>query len=673
MRPTLLALALVACSGSPSTDLNADPRAEDPGRVTARRLNRSEYNRTVRDLLFTDLRPADSFPPDDFAHGWDHMADALTLSPLHLELYEQAADALIAQELRNPIVPEGTWFFDANDPELVATTGAAGSTGYMLWSNGSLVGTARLDHPGTYTFTASLAATQAGPDLARAALTIDGANVATFEVTGERRYAEYTTEVELTAGAHTVGVAFLNDYYNPELGEDRNLLVERFQLDGPFGTPDEPTAARSLYYTCAPDSGASCRADILRGFARRAWRRPPSADGLSMLTGLTEGAIALGADPEEAVHTGIKAALLSPRFLFRLELGDDPTAAVSRPLDPYELASRLSYFLWRSMPDEELFELAASEQLLEPEILEQQTRRMLADPRATSLIDDLAGQWLYLRAVDDIEPDYATFPDFDGALRDDMRAELDHFVAEIVLEDRSMLDLLTEEQTWVSARLAEHYGVAPPIEHDQDLGPVYLDEQGRAGLLGKAGLLTALSFPTRTSPVKRGQWVMAHLLCEDPPPAPAEVEGLPEHEGEPLSLRERMERHREDPACATCHKVMDPIGFSMENFDAVGAFRTHNVDGTQIDPSGSWPGGPSFADSADLSFALAEDPRVASCMVRNVFAYALARPAGIEDIPYLDRIDHAFEEGEHRFATLAVSIVLSEPFRRTRGEPEVTP
>ncbi len=443
--------------------------------------------------------------------------------------------------------------------------------------------------------------------------------------------------------------------------------MESIRLVGPLDLEGEPTAARARYYPCEPEDGPACRADILRRFADRAWRRPADDDGLAMLTTLTEGAIDLGATPEEAVHVGIKAALLSPRFVFRLELGPDPAAA--RALDDYEVASRLSYFLWRSMPDDRLFALAADGALSDPAVLDAEVARMLADPRAGTLVTDLAGQWLHLRAVDDIEPDYATFPTFDDALRASMREELDRFVGGVILEDRPMLELLTEEQTWIDPRLAAHYGVPAPAD---GFAPAYVPDQGRVGLLGKAGLLAALSYPTRTSPVKRGHWVMANLLCETPPPAPAAVEGLPPEEGAPTSLRERMERHRADPACATCHKVMDPIGFSLERFDAIGAFRTHDVDGTEIDPSGTWPGGPRFEDGGDLSFALAEDPRVSACMVRNVYAYALARPPGVDDIPYLDAITAEFQAGDHRFSALAAAIVRSEPFRAQAGATEVT-
>jgi hypothetical protein len=668
MRNAVLALALAACAPAPQADL--PPLAErvaDPGRVTARRLNRSEYDNTVRDLLSTALRPSASFPPDDTAHGWGHMADALSLSPLHLELYEQAADALIEAELTNPVVPPRAWAFHGTDEGLVATGGAAFSDFFMLWTNGSLTTVVHVPHAGRYRLAARLGATQGGPDLARAALLVGGRRVREVEVSGEQVFADHAVEVELAAGPTTIGVSFLNDFWDPDAGEDRNLLIESFRLDGPFGLVGEPTEARRRFYPCDPEDGPACRAEIVRGFAAQAWRRPPDPEGLALLTRVTEGAIAREATAEQAVHAGIKAALLSPRFVFRLEPDPDPASPTARPLDGYELASRLSYFLWRSMPDDRLFALAADGALTNPDTLEAEARRMLADPKARALVDDLAGQWLYLRAVDDIEPDYATFPTFDDDLRASMRRELDLFVEDILLGDRSMLDLLTEERTFVDARLAAHYGVRAP---DSGFGPAFMPDQGRVGLLGKAGLLAALSFPTRTSPVKRGQWVMAHLLCEAPPPAPAEVEGLPDAEGPPLSLRERMERHRQDPACATCHRVMDPIGFSLERFDAIGAFRTRDVDGTEIDPSGTWPGGPHFADGADLSFALAEDPRVASCMVRNVFAYALGRPPGVPDIPYLDAIAADAAAADHRFAALAAAIVRSEPFRFKRGEPQ---
>ena len=358
--------------------------------------------------------------------------------------------------------------------------------------------------------------------------------------------------------------------------------------------------------------------------------------------------------------------LVSPRFLFRLELDPDPTAETSRPLDGYEMASRLSYFLWRTTPDDELLALAADDELQDDEVLQAQVERMLADPRADTVVTEYAGQWLAIRAIDDVEPDYALFPGFDDELRVSMRGEMEAFAGDILLSDRSMLELLTAEQTWVDRRLAEHYGVAPPSR--DGFVKVDVPSHPRPGLFGKAGLLTALSFPKRTSPVKRGQWVMANLLCEAPPPAPAAVEGLDEEGTEGLTLREKMQKHREDPACATCHRVMDPIGFSMENYDAVGAWRTADAEGYTIDASGSWPGGPTFADAGELASALARDPRVPDCMAQTTFAYALGRPATIEDRPYLEGVQERFAQRGYRFEALATAIVLSEPFRTQRGE-----
>lgn len=675
---TITLLAAVQLGASCATDPadrdvirpTAPDRVEDPGRVTVRRLNSTEYNNTVRDLLFTELRPADLFPTDDVAGGWDHMGDALTVSPLHVEMYEQAAQQLVATELSNPAVEPATYFYEGESDEVEGTTGAAYADFYNLWSRGSLTAVVTVANDGTYALTASLGATQGGPDLAQAALQVDGFDAAIVDVTGEREFNRYSTEVTLTRGVHTIGVAFLNDFYDPDLGEDRNLLVDWFELEGPTDAVGEPSLARTTYYTCDPavDGEESCATEVLTGFATKAWRRPPDADGLAMLTGLYELARDEGADWEQAVATGLEATLLSSRFLFRPELDDAPTSPDARALDGYELASRLSYFLWRTMPDDRLMALADDGTLLVDDVLEAEVRRMLEDPRRVDFVDDFTGQWLNIRAISNVEPDYALFPAFDDALRQSMQGEVAHFAADIFLNDRPMLDLLTSDETWVDARLAEHYGIEPPS--GRGFSKVVVDNHPRVGLMGKAGLLTSLSFPKRTSPVKRGQWVMDNLLCEAPPPAPAAVEGLPE-DSEGKSLRERMAQHRTDPACATCHRVMDPIGFSMEKYDAVGAWRDTYQDGSEIETSDSWPGGPEFADAEDLSYALAEDSRVPRCMVQKAFSFALARPAGIEDLPYLNRIETDFAAGEYRFSDLAVAIALSEPFRYRRGEPEV--
>jgi len=676
---------LVACAvGAASCQTSTEPAPDDPGdvtqvwperparmpdagRVTLKRLNNVEYDNTVRDLLFTERRPSQNFPPDELAHGWDHMADAQTISPLHIEMYLQAASDLVRAELASPVVPDQSWFFEGEE-DLVASTGGATGQYWNLWSNGTAETTVSVPHDGLYTLAAGLAATQGGPDLARAALVIDGVTVDEVDVTGDREVNTYSAQVELTSGVHTVGVAFLNDYYEPDVA-DRNLLVDWVELSGPIGVSGEPTRARATYYTCQPSDqdDQACALEILEGFATRAWRRPLTSEGKTFLRDLYARAKEADATWEEAVHTGAIGVLVSPRFLFRLELDPDPTAATSRPLDDYELASRLSYFLWRTLPDQELLDLAARGELQDDAVLREQVERMLDDPRAQTVVTEYAGQWLGIRAIADVEPDYALFPGFDEPLREGMHLEMEAFAQDILLSDRSMLDLLTAQETYVTPRLAEHYGVAHP--GGGDLAPVVIDSHPRVGLFGKAGLLTALSFPKRTSPVKRGHWVMANLLCEAPPPAPANVEGLDEEGTEGLTLREKMQKHREDPACATCHRVMDPIGFSMENYDAVGAWRTEDLDGYSIDASGTWPGGPEFSDAEDLALALAQNPRVPSCMAQTTFAYALGRPAGIEDLPYLDGIKADFAASDHRFEALATAIVLSEPFRTRRGEP----
>lgn len=644
-------------------------RDADPGRVTARRLNRNEYNNTVQDLFLTELTPADDFPDDDFSGGWDNQADALSLSPLHLEMYEQAAINLIETELFTPVLESAEWFFEAEGEGITATTGRANGDDYNLWSNGSLYTSITVEAPGTYQLQARLWANQAGADPARATLDIDGMARTTVDVEAVSDAPEiYEVEVELNAGTHTIGVSFLNDYHNPSAGEDRNLRVDWVSLEGPFGAVREVTPARDRFYTCDPTSGGeeACASTVLTNFTTLAWRRPTSDSDIDWLMDLYQLSRDSGGDWEEGVHLGIQAALMSPQFVFRLEIDPDPQSPDARALDGYELASRLSYFLWASMPDAELFAAAADESLLEDAVLEEQVRRMLQDDRAQSLVDHFAGQWLLVRAVDEVEPDYALFPEFDDELRESMKTEMELFIGDILLSDRSMLELLTDEETYINARLGEHYNT--PVE-GEGFQKTTITDHRRAGLLGKAGLLTVLAYPNRTSPVKRGQWVMANLLCEAPPPAPAAVEGLPEEE-EPSSLREQMEIHRLDPACATCHRVMDPIGFSMENFDPTGAWRENDDFGFEVDASGTWPGGPTFGDSADLSLALAEDDKIAFCMTQKAFAYGLGRPANVEDLTYLEQITTRFAASDHRFADLVVGIVTSEPFRRRRGEPQ---
>lgn len=419
--------------------------------------------------------------------------------------------------------------------------------------------------------------------------------------------------------------------------------------------------------------GETCAKEALRGFAYRAWRRPVTDDELTRLTATANVAIANGDGYEQGLALALRAVLLSPNFIFRVELDPVPTSLQPHPLSPYELASRLSYFLWSSTPDTELLESAASGALSTPATLQQQTTRLLADTRARALIDNFAGQWLHLRAIDTLLPDPTAFPNVDDALRSAMRQESERLFRDIAFEGTPLLALLTANYTYVNDRLAAHYGL--PAVGSAELVRVDLTNNAqRGGLLSQAGFLALTSHPERTSPVLRGKWVIDELLCASVPPPPADVDlgavSMADQEG--LTQRQALERHRADPKCFNCHQLMDPIGLGLENYDAIGVYRTTDA-GMPIDATGELPGGATFAGAKELSARLAESPDFARCAARKLYSYALGRVpheiAGHLDGPTLEALTQSLIDSGYSFNDLIARIVQSPTFTQRRGEP----
>jgi len=505
----------------------------DPGRVTIRRLNRVEYNNTIRDLTGVDYQPAEGFPADDAGYGFDNIGDVLSLSPLLLEKYLAAAEEVVARVLASP----------------------------------------------------------------------------------EAKRRIFTSEPK-------------------------------------------------------PEERLTCAREILGRFARRAWRRPVAPEDLGRLSTLVKRALDAGDGFEAAVGVGLQAVLVSPHFLFRGELQEEPdNPRIVRPVDEYALASRMSYFLWSSMPDEELFRLAERGELRRN--LEAQTRRMLGDPRARALSEHFAGQWLQLRNLSLVAPDPQTFPGFDEGLRLAMRRETELLFETILREDRSVLDLLTADYTFVNERLARHYGlggVAGP-----EFRRVSLAGTPRRGVLTHASVLTITSNPTRTSPVKRGKWVLENLLAAPPPPPPPEVPPLNESAAAAAnaSLRQRLEQHRDNPMCASCHAQMDPIGFGLEHFDGIGAYRER--DGVfPVDAAGKLTSGEIFQGAGELSALLATVKReeFARCVAERLLTYALGRGLEHYDQCALNQITAGATRAGHRFSAFVLEVVKSVPFQMRRGEGE---
>lgn len=639
-----------------------------PGATILRRLNRTEYDNTVRDLLWDDSRPASlTFPGDDVSFGFDNIGSALTISPLHLDKYLATAERLVDRALRPRLADPEVFHFEAE--EIGSEVGARfRDSAWNLWSNGAIDTTVELPDEGLYRFSTQVLPQQGGEDLVRMSLSIDGRVRGTFDLEGQGPRIVDVRE-ELTAGDHTIQVTFLNDFYDPDNNADRNLIVDWLRIEGPLDLPPpDVDGPRERILTCTPDeTGAeACTREVVGNFATRAWRRPVTDTELDRLVALAAAAEVTGDDDvfEAGIRLALQAILVSPHFIFRVEsdFGEGP-----HHLDSFELATRLSYFIWSAPPDATLSAAAAGGELVTPAQIEAQVRRMLADPRSEALIDNFAEQWLYLRQLDTHEPDYPTFPDYDAALADAFRAETRLYFRAFLEEDRSALDLLDADFTFANARLAEHYGL-PADDLGEEMERIDTTGTTRGGLLTQGSILTVTSYPRRTSVVRRGEWVMEQLLCQGPPPPPAGVEADVGAIDPDLPLRERMARHREDPTCATCHVLMDEIGFGLENFDGIGAWRDEEKPGLPVDARGTLPSGDEFEGAKALAGLLKADPAWSSCLVDQMFTYALGRGPGVRDQCHIESIGDAWAERGHRLSDLVVLIATSEAFRMRTGE-----
>ena len=523
-------------------------RPGNPGRVTIRRLNRAEYNNTVRDLVGVDFRPADGFPTDDVGYGFDNIGDVLSLPPMLMEKYLSAAATISERAIVRP---------------------------------------------------------------------------------SDRRPSD-------------------------PLPESHRRILFR-----------EPASPGEYLETART---------ILERFATRAYRRPATPAETVRLMSFVDLAFRNGDSFERGIQLAVQAVLVSPHFLFRVELDSRPRAtgqparpsAGGEPIGEYELASRLSYFLWSTMPDEELFRQAAEGKLHSPEILAGQVRRMLLDPKSRALVENFAGQWLQIRNLKTINPDRERFPGFDEPLREAMLRETELFFDEVMRGDRSILDFLDADFTYVNERLARHYGMSGIT--GEAFRRVRLDGQARGGLLTQASVLTVTSNPNRTSPVKRGRWVLEQILGSPPPPPPPEVSPLKEDRAAESgrSLRQRMEQHRAQASCAVCHNRLDPLGFGLENYDGVGAWRERD-GGLPVDASGTLPSGEAFRGPGELKTRLKARPReFARCLAEKLLTYALGRGVEESDRCAVDRIVKDIESSHYRFSALVIGVASSDPFLRRR-------
>lgn len=635
----------------------------DPGRVTLHRLNRAEYNNTIRDLFYgMDLGPADEFPADDHSFGFDNIADSLNMTPLLFELYERAADQTLDAAFAAPN-PESV----RHEAEIAGGTVGNECCGgfWNLNSNGTITFTVDAPSDGEYEIVVLAAGQQAGPDLPNLIVSVDGEEAGNFDVSGTAEAPEeLTLSRELTEGTHTVVVEFTNDFFEDGVG-DRNLLVDYVDIDGPLGGPEGGVFTQLV--TCTTAEDPDCTDATIRRFTERAWRRPITDAELGSLVEFVDYAEGEGESWEDGLKLAMKAALLSSNFIFRVEIDPDPTSDEPHMLSDYEIASRLSYFLWSSMPDDALFEAAAGGELVDRDGVATQVQRMLTDERAQALAANFGGQWLYSRALDDeLVKDPGTYPEFDPELRDAMRAEMELNIDAFITGQRNLNELLTSKDTFVNDRLADFYGIGP-VGTDE-MVPVTLQDTPRKGLLTTAGLMTVLSHPNVTSPIKRGKWVVEQLLCIEPPPPPAGVETTVDPSFGDGPMRERLAKHREDPSCATCHELMDPVGLAFENYDGVGAWREQEGP-WDIDPSGTLPIGGEFADALEMVELIAASDKFAHCTAEKALLYGLGRAVTDEDEAVVEAAAQALVESDYAFEALIIALTTSDAFLMRRGEP----
>jgi len=707
-------------------DRNVKP---DPGRVTARRLNRAEYNNTVRDLLGVDFKPADDFPQDDSGYGFDNIGDVLSLSPVLMEKYLTAAEkiartAVFGAEQMKPTMAR----LRSEGRKVVPTPKAL--TDYDL-TGLSMPNAFHVSHKfpveGEYNFRVFLGGNRpAASEPLSIAVWVDGQRaqavdfdpekLASFEVDRQELGGKVTElRAKVPAGEHWVAVTLQHLYeglparyegpnpskrpeppaqeFKPRPGFPPERLAEakkRFdearaasqkipandaristvEIGGPYNQSKGPSAESQKKIFICDLKQAGCERKILANLARQAYRRPATLTEINQLANLVAMAKRQGDSVEEGLVQAIQAMLVSPHFLFRIEQ-DRQTASAKATAEfsaigQYELASRLSYFLWSSMPDEELFRCAEQSTLRKPDVLAAQVQRMLRDPKSHALVENFGGQWLELRRLESQKPDQQKFPEYEEYLRRSMRQETEMFFENIVREDRSILDFIDGNYSFLNERLAQFYKI-PGVKGPEFRKVALTPETHRGGILTQASILTVSSYATRTSPVLRGKWILENILNAPPPPPPPDVPNLDvEKVGASVSLRQQLEEHRKNTVCASCHSRMDPLGFGLENFNAIGAWRTKDGN-LPVDSAGTLPDGRSFNGPTELKAIVKADSNAfAECLTEKLLTYALGRGVERYDKPAIKQIAGRLAANNYRFSTLALEIANSLPFQNRR-------
>jgi mono/diheme cytochrome c family protein len=684
-----------------------------PGRVALRRLNRREYGYAIRDLLGLNIDATAWLPDDNVRGNFDNNAAALQVSPNFVDQYIYAARAVALEAIGNPkALAETTTYGDvANMVISLPPDGAPGTgrqqhhiEGMPFGTRGGFIVEHNFPADGEYELTiGDMALAREVPRMEfenTVIVLLDGTEFYRTNIGGEADHKAIDQKLDpavdeingrlrkirfkTTAGQHKLAVTFLHRSFAEsdertrtialEGGQERIQAAHALQIRGPLSvTGISESASRSKIFICQPKrprDEAACANRIVENLARRAFRRPVTAEDINPLMAFYKAGYATGGF-DIGVRDALSAILASPHFLYRAESGD--VAGGTRTLSDLELASRLSFFLWSSLPDDELLKIASEKRLSNPDVLTAQVSRMLADPRAESLSDDFAFQWLHLSKLDEITPDRAQFPHASGLLdpRGMFKEELRLFIDSVLRSDQSVRDLLTADYTFLNERLAMHYGIE--TVKGSHFRRVTLDNPARYGLLGKGAILMLTAYPNRTSPVVRGAWILDRLLGAPPPEPPLNVPTLPENKrGQPArALRARLEQHRANPTCFACHGVMDPLGFALENFNAVGQFRANDPDTlTPIDTAGQLPDGTAIKGPEDLRRALVDRPdrQFVQAFTENLLTYALGRSLDYRDMPTVRRIVRQAAADDYRFRSIVLGVISSDAFRKREAD-----
>jgi hypothetical protein len=655
------------------------------------RLNRTEYTNAIRDLVGLNIDATDFLPPDDSSHGFDNMAGTLTTSPALMEAYLSAAGDIARLAVGTETAPSLA-IFDVP----VDTSQNEHIEGLPFGTRGGMLIEHEFPSDGEYIFTVKgmtgyftrVLGNVQGEQLE---VTVDGERVYLYdwdkEIGNTQGDGGKTPAIPIKAGFHRVGVTFIATSDLPDTGLNKSFQrtmnspgsisgytfyphVGQVFIEGPFnGTPATTKQSRDKIFECYPGSVAEeelCARQILTTLVGKAFRRPVSDADLEATMKFFRAGREEGGNFDRGIEAALQLVLADPEFIYRAEIEPAQVAAgTPYAISDLELASRLSFFLWSTIPDEQLVQLASENKLHEPGVLEEQVHRMIADPKSEAFIENFTGQWLNVRGMAASEPVVDLFPDFDSTLREAFRKEIELFFGSIIQEDRSVIDLLTADYTFVNERLAKHYGI--PDVYGSQFRRVQLDDahEVRRGLLGKGALLTVTSVAASTSPVKRGKWFLQTFFGVSPPDPPPGVEtNLAQVPGAaPKTLKARLEAHRINPTCSTCHMMFEPLGLAMENFDAVGKWRTEEGAGLPIDPVGTTTNGTELNGVNSLrELTVKNGDQFARVVTENLLTYALGRGLEYDDMPLLRSIANEAKENGYKFSSLLMGVVESPAF-----------